>query len=432
MPLSEVDRHDRSRRFIRNAFPWERGISDNMLMASAAKVRVTLRLSADPPSSPSDQLIILAAANMLLRLPFPTTFSIPADEFSAPPAPYEGRTLRQAIQKLGGKLDVPIRITDAPKQGGVSILIEIENESLELWLVTTGWMASLKENPQHDRQVGNPLSSYAVAAMATAESVRVWARSAAREAGEVSEQFERAAGTTTDAHINLWRPGTSEDGPRLEGLRIPSIDWVGGGAVTQAALAVLVAVPGLDLTGRIFDPKDIDEPDLNRSILSFVSSIDSPKPDAISMALPERCRLEGVNGPFPPDEGQAARWIVCGADDVAIRPTCQSLWPQNLIVVATENQFAQVSTHTPHDHYFCGGCFTEGTGPDGPAPTIVSTSVMSGVVGAAVLARLALRDTPPARTDILTMRLDSPLALSEVTPAANPECPTCHGRRRAS
>lgn len=432
MAPSAVDRHDRSRRFIRSAFPWEHGISDEVLIASAAKVRVTLRLSADH-ASPSDQLTVLAAANMLLRLPFPTTFAIPADDLSGPPAPpYEGRTLRHAIHTLADKLQVPIRISEAPKRGGVSILIESEDESLEFWLATTGWAASLRTNPQEDRQSGNALSSYAVAAMASAESVRVWARSAAREAGEASEQFERAARPTTNAHINLWRPGTSEDGPNLRGLSLLAIDWVGGGAVTQAALAVLAAIPGLALPGRIFDPKIIDEPDLNRSVLSAVSSLDLPKPEAIKMALPRLNELKAINGPFPPGEGEPSPWIVCGADDVSIRPICQGLWPENLIVVATENQFAQVSRHTPHDDYFCGGCFTEGSGPTGPAPTIVSTSVMSGVVGAAALVRLALGDVPPARTDILSMRLDSPLALSEVRPEANPECRICHGRRQAS
>lgn len=411
---------------------WEEAPSDDLLMEAAESVRVTLRLSEDCQTSPAHQLLVLATANMLLRLPIRTSFAIPHGVFSAPVPPYEGSTLGRALHSLGEKLDIPIRIAAPPSHGGVSLTIESEENTVEFALEATGWTAMLRSRPSASAQPGNPLSLYAAGAMATAESVRAWARSVARRGPAAGEQFVRGTRPATDAKINLWRPGTLQEGPGLESLRMPDIDWVGGGAVTQAVLCILAAIPGLELTGRIFDPKGIDEPDLNRSVLSFVTGVDRPKPEVIRMALPGLSQLEAIRGPFPPGKGAASRWIVCGADDVSIRPICQALWPENLVVVATENHFAQVSRHTPTDDYFCGGCFTEGTGSDGPAPTIVSTSVLSGVVGAVSLVRLAVGDTPPARTDILTMRLDSPLGLSEVTPKPNPDCKTCFGRRRAS
>lgn len=411
---------------------WDEPPSDELLTEAGESVRLTLRLSASCQTSSTHQLLALATANMLLRLPFETSFAIPHKTFSAPPPPYEGSTLESAIQNLGEKLHAPIQISAPPHNGGVSLVVDDGADSFEFAIEGTSWTAMLRSRPFSGEEPGNALSLYAAAAMATAESVRAWARSAARRQAPAGEQFMRATRPVFDATINLWRPGTSRRGPGLQNLHMPHIDWVGGGAVTQAALCILAAIPGLELAGRIFDPKDIDEPDLNRSILSFVTSVGSPKPEIIRAALPELSELQAINDPFPAEEGEPSPWIVCGADDVSIRATCQALWPSNLVVVATEGHFGQVSRHTLEDDHLCGGCFTEAATPEGPASTIVSTSVMSGVVGAALLARLAIGDTPPARTDILTMRLDSALAVSEVAPKPNPDCKICQGKTNGS
>ncbi|MFN2524815.1 MAG: hypothetical protein ABR505_00900, partial [Actinomycetota bacterium] len=174
--------------------------------------------------------------------------------------------------------------------------------------------------------------------------------------------------------------------------------------------------------------------DLNRSILSFRDSVDFPKVGVIAGALQGPfVQLEHVEESFSGGADHISRWIVCGADDPSVRPICQALWPERLVVAATEDHFGQVATHTPHDTHFCAGCFTmvESIG-DEPAATIGPTSVMTGIVAAATLAKLALGRPVAARTDILTMRLDSYLALSEVSPAPNPACAVCDGRRNAS
>jgi hypothetical protein len=417
---------------MRRAFMWTEAPSDELLMEAAAGTHVDVRLSLDSQASHADPLVILATANMILRLPFTATFSVPRQmACDSLPSPYDGGTLEEAIVRLGEKLDVPVNFSSPPLRGGTSLIIEGPDEIVELVLGASGWIAMLRPSPLVSKVQGNSLSTYAAAAMATAETVRAWARSANIIGAKLAERFALATRPSTRTTINLWSPATSDNGPALAGLELPEIDWVGGGAVTQAALCALVGIPGLQVAGCVFDPKHIDEPDLNRSILSFVDSIDVGKPTAIRRALHEQTELEVVSGPFPPKAGSVAPWVVCGADDVAVRPICQALWPERLFIVATEDQFGQVSTHAAEDDHFCAACFSDGPSSVGPA-TIVSTSVMSGVVGAATLAKLALGAAAPARTDVLTMRLDSPLALSQVTPSRNPDCRVCGKQRRAS
>lgn len=425
-----TDRHDRSRRFIRAAFPWNERPSDDLLMEAAESVRVTFRLSRES-SAKTHILMALAAGNMLLRLPSGVRFAVPDLHFEeAPPAPYEGTSLQPALSSIADSLGVSIDFVSPPAYGGASILVQGPDGDVEAWLGTQGWTAQLSREPLTHTDHGNAFSAYATSAMATAEAARAWARACAHIAGLVTEPLRRVARPAESSIINLWRPGTLEEGPSLAKLHLPALDWVGGGAVTQAALCTLAAVPNLSLSGRVFDPKVIDEPDLNRSVLAFMDSIDLPKPEAIRSVLPED-ELAFINSTYPPAD-DVGSWVICGADDVAVRPKCQSLWPDQLVIIATEDQFAQVSHHIPAGEYFCGGCFAQAPVSSEPAATIVSTSVLAGVFGAATILRLAMGGELPARTEILTMRMDAPTAVSEVNPSPNPACPVCGRRRHAS
>lgn len=208
---------------------------------------------------------------------------------------------------------------------------------------------------------------------------------------------------------------------------LPAIDWVGAGAVTQAALAVLATVPGLQLSGRVFDPKDLDEPDLNRSILSFVEDVGSGKA-SISVGQANG-GLAPYRASYPVSETETAPWIVCGADDVSVRPKCQAMWPATLMVVSTEGAFARVSCHWPDSGTFCAACPGTSSPDSTPIPTIGPTSVFAGVVAAASLFRLASSSSPPCVT-ALTLRLDSDIAMEETSPGAREDCPVCGPRYR--
>lgn len=339
-------------------------------MDAASSVRINLRLGADSQNSPASHLLVLAAANMLLRLPFRTTFSVPVSQamaLSAPP--YQGKTLGKAISHLAGALGVQDRFAPSPSSGGVSLVIEGLGEPLALEIGVDGWLAVVRTTPAPARVDGNAMAVHGAAAQAVAESVREWARTAARLGAVAGIRFAWDTKPTQDSVLNFWRPGTQENGPSLSEIELPPIDWVGAGAVTQSAIAVLATIPELQLSGRIFDPKAIDEPDLNRSLWAFVEDIGKPKTLAVTARLPTgNGGLDSRSRHYPQDAGDPSAWIVCGADDVAVRPACQALWPERFIVVATEGLRAQVSCHSPDSEHFCGGCVSISPSPSGPIP----------------------------------------------------------------
>src|SRR5438445_13567368 len=111
-----------------------------------------------------------------------------------------------------------------------------------------------------------------------------------------------------------------------------------------------------------------------------------------------------------------------------MRSRCQELWPEGLIVIATEGSFARISCHLPGAATHCAACpGTTDLGP-GPIPTIGPTSVLAGVMGAAALLRLA-SSFPLARMDVLTLRGDAPLSFHETNPRPREGCAVCDPRR---
>jgi hypothetical protein len=426
----QPERHDRSLRFMQQVFPWTHPPEAEQLLRAAGRLRVTIRLARDAARYPADQLMVLALANLILRLPVRVGVRLPPAAMLAAAAPYKGATLEEAVASLAGGLDVEPDFDDPPEQGGVSVVIQGPEESREIFLRTDGWQVQLGHAAMGPSSAPtNAVAVYGGACCAGAEVVRAWARSAAALGASPGRRFEWDTAPMGDTRLNLWTPGSLEAGPPLEGVALPAIDWVGAGAVTQAALAVLAAVPGLQLSGRVFDPKDLDEPDLNRSILSFVECVGMGKA-SISVGQANG-GLAPYRASYPVPETDAAAWIVCGADAVSVRPKCQAVWPATLMVVSTEGAFARVSCHWPDSDTFCAACPGTSTSDSTPIPTIGPTSVFAGVVAAASLLRLVSSSSPPCVT-ALTLRLDSSIAVEETSPRAREDCPVCGPAHRRS
>ncbi len=180
----------------------------------------------------------------------------------------------------------------------------------------------------------------------------------------------------------------------------------------------------------MIDPKLLDLPDLNRSPLSFYDGIGLPKAQAVS-ATASAGDLVGVRGMYPNDISERPEgWIVAGTDDPVIRDDIQRLWPERLVVTATEDVFGYVAWHArTREDLACAGCGPAlGLDNAEPMPTSAPTSTAAGVVAAATLLRLAADERVAGRTDILTLRLDSAHALDGSNPAPTPGCATCGTR----
>lgn len=422
------ERHDRSIRFLQQVFPWTAPPSPELVLRAARDLRLSIRLGREAAGSPGDQLVVLGMANLALRLPPTAELCVPDAELVVVAPPYTGSTLREALMTLAAELNVDIELGTPPAEGGASLALNDPGGGQEIFVWTDGWWAKLElETTGTSDQSVNPIAAYAAACVAMAEPVRAWARAVARLGGAPGPRFGWDAAPTRPTQLNVWRPGSDEAGPPPGTLLLPEIDWVGCGAVSQAALAALGAVPGMQLRGRVFDPKSVDTPDLNRSILSVAQDVGRDK-----ASVPRRrlgAPLDPRRAAYPDGVEAPGSWVLCGADDVGVRSTCQELWPDNLIVVATEGSFARISCHAPGTSTPCAACAgTADLGLD-PIPTIGPTSVLAGIMGAAALLRLA-SSSPVARLDALTLRLDVPFSLHETQPGPREGCAVCAPRRR--
>lgn len=420
------DFHDRSLRYLRTVFPWVHPPDQEMLREAAKRLRVFINLPLDS-TGPGDLLTVLALANLVLRLPSEVVFRVPDVERRSQEPPFRGASLREALGHVASELGRKSIFEKPPQRGGPSLTLESPNELWEGFVRSVGWTAHIDRQPiPESPQPFNPLSIYASACMASAELVRAWARETALLGAVPARRFDWDTASTQPTVINLWLPGNGERGPSLEGLSLPFMDWAGAGAVTQSALAVLGAVPGLTVRGRIYDPKELDAPDLNRSILSFLNDIGQAK--AAVSAKRALGELEANQVAYP--DGTTASWVICGADEVSVRATCQKLWPDRLLVVSTEGSFARVTAHAPDWDTFCAGCPGVADLGSDPIPTIAPTSVFAGVLAAAAIVRLSLGGSVRC-IDALTLRLDAMSSVHATSPRRRESCTICKVRSRA-
>lgn len=411
---------------MQQAFRWAVPPSPDTLLEVASDLCVDVRLPGDGRAQ--DQLATLALLNVLGRLPIGALRVLcSADSLATALPPYRGLSLVDAVEDLSLRLDVVPEIETNPTPGEWTITITSPSETITWGMAIDGSDAYLGRGRPVSSTVFDPVGCYTLASMAGGEFLRAWARSAAATgAGAPGPRFAARAKPASDRWLDLQQGEWRAD--RTAASTTPVIDWVSCGAVNQAALAVLAAYPDARLAGTVFDPGSLDAPDLNRSLLSFMEDLDLPKAQVGARAVGG---LAWRRGRYPDAlDTPAAPWVVCGTDDPSVRPACQGLWPRRLVVTATEDVFGYAAWHAREaQEAFCAACdpappldTTE------PIPTSAPTSVITGVAAAALLVRFAAGDEPPHRTDLLTLRLDSPLAIDRANPRPSADCAVCSDR----
>jgi molybdopterin/thiamine biosynthesis adenylyltransferase len=416
---------------MQTAFPWTKHPSIGALNEIAEQVSVILWV--DPVLAVSDQaeLITLAVSNIVGRLPVSLAIRTRDKTRRRPMPPYRGETLHGAVADLAKRLARQIDISTPGRTDGLCVEINTPGENLRWRVATDGWRAYMGGGRVQFSDEYNPVSAYFVGCMIGGEVLRAWARETARTSVDhLGPSFRSRVRPASDRWVNLWEPGTGIPGPPAHASGLPSTDWVGTGAVNQATLAVIAATPGWTPAGSVTDPKALDLPDLNRSLLSFCDDVDKPKA-LITADTVGQGHLASVQGRYPGTvRPNKARWIVAGTDDVEVRSEIQRLWPHRLVVTATEGVFGYIAWHAPERADLpCAACEpTDGLQHEDRIPTSAPTSTTAGVVAASTLLHLARRHNVPGRTDILTLRLDSEYALDASHPSPTPGCNTCRTR----
>lgn len=176
--------------------------------------------------------------------------------------------------------------------------------------------------------------------------------------------------------------------PPDNGLDLEDVDIVSAGAISQAALYVLMHLPEVRMNGRIFDADVTTPSNLNRNMLSVKSDTGRTKVQVVVERCGHKLLLEPLAERY---RGQAklANRVLVGVDDIPSRWEVQRLAPGWSAVSGTSHFNVSSSEHAIGEP--CCGCLHNLDDPEiNPIPTISFVSFWAGLVMAVRLLREAI------------------------------------------
>jgi hypothetical protein len=212
-------------------------------------------------------------------------------------------------------------------------------------------------------------------------------------------------------------------------LGLGPVDFISGGAISQAALYALTRVPRISILPRIFDDDVTGISNLNRNMLTLLEDVGAQKVEVISTRCTGRFTVEPRNVRFGSDcsaDRPLSSRVAVGVDHIPSRWTVQRTAPGWVGVSGTSHFSVSSSSHDVGQA--CSGCLHPVDDPDGlnPIPTISFVSMWGGLALAVRMLREALQVPYPLPHQHLwftPLRLDQPHAAFWSPVPAVPNCP---------
>jgi hypothetical protein len=191
--------------------------------------------------------------------------------------------------------------------------------------------------------------------------------------------------------LRRWFPG------RIE-ADIGAVDAISGGAITSAALYVLLRVPAIESVMRVIEGEVLDLSNVNRYMLSRASLGGHAKTRMLEAYSSPRLRIAGMPLRYDADNlaiiGPLASRVLVGVDHIPSRWLVQEHAAGWVAVAATQSLDALASAHRPGEP--CAGCLHQREPDvDELVPTISFVSLWSGLM----LALELLTEAADARPD---------------------------------
>lgn len=205
---------------------------------------------------------------------------------------------------------------------------------------------------------------------------------------------------------------------------LDEVDFISAGAITQAALYVLLRMPGISGRGRVMDPECADLPNLNRYALLRRSSVEHAKTRLLRELAGPGLLLEPVDARFQDRDIDLNARVLVGVDDIPTRWRVQEANPQWLGIGATTHWSAMASHH--YRGVACARCLHSQDDPDvGRIPTVAFVSLFAGLFLASYLVRSAAGEDVPAEEQYLFFWPLRPERVWRSPVSPRPTCPTC-------
>jgi hypothetical protein len=233
-----------------------------------------------------------------------------------------------------------------------------------------------------------PVGAMAAAAAAAPDGLRV-ALSRIAEHLDIPAPGEASLVLDVTRQVSIDLSNYAVDGP----VRLDEVDCVSGGAITNAALYVLLRLPRLTGHMRITEPDILDYSNLNRYSLARRSQVRMRKAAVLEGLSTDGFEVSGLPVRFDDASmqsiGSIAPRVLVGVDHIPSRWFVQAIAPESWICIgASSHFFVLVSTHPSGGP--CAGCVhPKDDAFQGDVPTISFVSFWAGLLQGLELIREA-------------------------------------------
>lgn len=414
-------------------------LSDEEIVEAFQTARVLCVADAGTLSCHSGQTALVTLVSLLSRMGMKIGLGIPDVDLLLPQPPLAGGRIKTALTLASKRMMIDAAIVPAdalPSPDVVFVLgaPEIDYGPVPTWrMCAAEWSGSIQPSGASTAETwaGNwPIGGMVSALLAANEAFKcVMRRLRLRQRSD--EIFFEPAQTCS------WDFGPLPI-PRSH-LNFGRVDFISGGAISQAALYALARLPHIEMRGRIFDDDLTGLSNLNRNMLTMREDVDTRKVDVIAARCATRFEVEPIPMRFiynaGPDTELTSRVIV-GVDHIPSRWAAQCGAPGWVGVAGTSHFSISSSSHDVGQP--CSGCLHPVDDPGGlnPIPTISFVSFWAGLAVAVRLIREVLGEPYPADRQHLwltPLRLDQTRATIWSPVPALQSCPVrCHASRRTA
>lgn len=347
--------------------------------------------------------------------------------------PLKPGLLVDELLKVGQDLLPGIEILANRPSAKVDLAIAIGDSRVDVdagrsvYLNATNWAGTISGDFDAEQWAASawPVGALVAAGLAAAEAFKIAMRKLSDNALNPS-RFAAYFRDTRRLTYELAPPDTVCDGV------LGDLDFISGGAITNAALYALARVPGVATRGRIVEPEEADLSNLNRYMLLSRSRCDNAKANDLATILaPQGFHFTPVKLRYEPGTAQSlmplASTVVVGTDDIPSRWLVQHSSPALLVIGATTHWSAMASFHRAG--IGCAQCLHRQDDPgNAPIPTVAFVSFWAGLMVAVYVLRHA---SSPAPAEGEQQMFVTPFRPERPTVSAVPiwrGCPTCGGR----
>jgi hypothetical protein len=381
-------------------------------------------------SSHAGQVAIITLVSLLSRMGMQVRLALPDTPLFLPQPPLSGASICQALTGSSGKLTPGATVIHDDNSHPDLIFAlgnsKVANGRVPCWRLGGGdWDGGLSldgEGEPHSFTCEWPIGSMVSAALAAGEAFKfVMRRMPLRNAAD-RVFFEMSASCDFKFDAVLVPKQAADFG---------DVDIISAGAISQATLYVLMRLPRVLISARIFDNDVTGASNLNRNMLTLIDDVGLPKVVVAAQRCNPKLRLEAFREHFSEKISESRRLaprVLVGVDDIPSRWEVQRRAPGWLAVGGTSHYSVSSSSHQPDEP--CCGCLHPADEPGGesaaPIPTVSFVSFWAGLLTAVRLIRESLGTCcPPNRQQLwLTpLRMDLPLAAMWMPVAPRRDCP---------